>query len=45
MMKDRYLRPARKLPEIYLYREPIDLRKQANGLVLLIEQELGDALN
>jgi transposase len=29
------------MPEIYLYREPIDFRKQANGLAVLIEQELG----
>ena len=40
-MKPRYLRPSRKLPEIYLYRAPIDFRKQANGLAVLIEQELG----
>jgi len=42
-MKPRYLRPARSMPEIYLYREPIDFRKQANGLALLIEQELGQS--
>lgn len=29
------------LPEIYLYREPIDFRKQAQSLALLVEQELG----
>lgn len=40
-MRNRYLRPALSMPEIYLYREPIDFRKQANGLALLIEQELG----
>jgi transposase len=40
-MKTRYLRPAREMPEIYLYRAPIDFRKQANGLALLVEQELG----
>ncbi|MBC7182329.1 MAG: IS66 family insertion sequence element accessory protein TnpB [Marinobacter sp.] len=40
-MKPRYLRPSRSMPEIYLYREPIDFRKQANGLAVLIEQELG----
>jgi hypothetical protein len=27
------------MPEIYLYREPIDFRKQANGLAVLVEQE------
>lgn len=42
-MKPRYLRPSRSMPEIYLYREPIDFRKQANGLAVLIEQELGQS--
>jgi transposase len=40
-MPRRYLRPSLALPEIYLYRAPIDFRKQANGLALLVEQELG----
>jgi transposase len=40
-MRKHYLRPSLSLPEIYLYREPIDFRKQAQGLALLIEQELG----
>lgn len=40
-MRKRYLRPSHDLPEIYLYRTPIDFRKQANGLALLVEQELG----
>lgn len=40
-MKARYLRPALALPQIYLYRDPIDLRKQAHGLAVLVEQELG----
>ncbi|QSR33986.1 transposase [Marinobacterium iners] len=40
-MKPRYLRPSRSMPEIYLYCEPIDFRKQANGLAVLVEQELG----
>ncbi|AHK80075.1 transposase [Ectothiorhodospira haloalkaliphila] len=40
-MRKRYLRPSYDLPEIYLYRTPIDFRKQANGLALLVEQELG----
>jgi len=40
-MQPRYLRPAREMPEIFLYRAPIDFRKQANGLALLVEQELG----
>ena len=40
-MRRRYLRPSWDLPEIYLYRQPIDFRKQANGLALIVEQELG----
>lgn len=40
-MRHRYLRPARNMPEIYLYRAPVDFRKQANGLAWLVEQELG----
>lgn len=40
-MQARYLRPAKQMPEIYLYRAPVDFRKQANGLALLVEQELG----
>tara|TARA_Y100000741_G_scaffold354719_1_gene329342 strand:+ start:9983 stop:10351 length:369 start_codon:yes stop_codon:yes gene_type:complete len=40
-MKARYLRPALALPQIYLYRDPIDFRKQAHGLAVLVEQELG----
>lgn len=41
MRRNRYLRPALDLPEIYLYRAPVDFRKQANGLAALVEQELG----
>lgn len=40
-MAVRYLRPALDIPQIYLYRAPVDFRKQANGLAVLIEQELG----
>ena len=40
-MRNHYLRPARDMPDIYLYRAPVDFRKQANGLALLVEQELG----
>ena len=40
-MAARSLRPAHDMPEIYLYRAPIDFRKQANSLALLIEHELG----
>lgn len=40
-MRNRDLRPALAMPQIYLYRAPIDFRKQVNGLAALIEQELG----
>ncbi|EPF7428213.1 IS66 family insertion sequence element accessory protein TnpB [Klebsiella pneumoniae] len=40
-MTPRYLRPSRSMPEIYLYRQPIDFRKQANSLALLVEQAFG----
>ena len=31
-MRARYLRPALSMPEIYLYRAPVDFRMQAQGL-------------
>ena len=40
-MRPSYLRPALTLPQIYLYRAPIDFRKQVNGLAALVEQQLG----
>ncbi|WP_156294594.1 IS66 family insertion sequence element accessory protein TnpB [Serratia oryzae] len=40
-MHNRDLRPALAMPHIYLYRAPIDFRKQVNGLAALIERELG----
>ena len=39
-MKRRTLRPALDTPEIYLYQEPVDFRKQVNGLAAIIECEL-----
>lgn len=39
-MTQRYLRPSRDLPQIYLYRDPVDFRKQAHGLAVLVEQEV-----
>lgn len=42
-MRHRYLRPSLDLPEIYLYQQPVDFRKQANGLALIVEQELGQS--
>ena len=40
-MKTRYLRPSLEIPEIYLHRDPVDFRKQAHGLAVLVEQALG----
>lgn len=40
-MRLRYLRPSVEMPLIYLYRSPVDFRKQAQGLAVLVEQELG----
>ena len=37
----RYLRPANNMPRIFLYRDPVDFRKQCNGLAAIVEQELG----
>jgi IS66 Orf2 like protein. len=41
MKRVRYLRPSKDIPAVYLYRLPVDFRKQANGLAVLVEQELG----
>ena len=35
------LRPALTMTDIYLYREPVDFRKQSHGLAALVEGELG----
>ncbi|WP_419583170.1 IS66 family insertion sequence element accessory protein TnpB, partial [Thiolapillus sp.] len=35
------LRPHPRMPQIYLYREPVDFRKSFRGLAAIIEQELG----
>ena len=40
-MSPGYLRPALTMPRIYLYREPVDFRKQSNGLAAIVEGELG----
>ncbi len=40
MIRPRYLRPSLDIPQIYLYRAPVDFRKQVNGLAALVEQEL-----
>ena len=35
-----YFRPASNMPNIFLYREPVDFRKQSNGLAAIVEREL-----
>lgn len=37
----RYFRPSYDMPQIFLYREPIDFRKQSAGLAAIVERELG----
>ena len=34
------IRPARELTEIYICTEPVDFRKQINGLAALVQDEL-----
>ena len=41
-MTGRTLRPARSLPQVWLYRDPVDFRKSYRGLGAIVEQELGD---
>ncbi|MBL4680302.1 MAG: IS66 family insertion sequence element accessory protein TnpB [Pseudomonadales bacterium] len=38
---NRIMRPPDSLPEIYLYRDPIDFRKSYRGIGAIIELELG----
>ena len=37
----RPFRPAQAMPNIYLYRDPVDFRKSFRGLAAIVEQELG----
>lgn len=37
----RYFRPSHDMPNIFLYRDPVDFRKAANGLAAIVERELG----
>ena len=37
----RHFRPAQNLQPIYLYRDPVDFRKQCHGLAAIVERELG----
>lgn len=39
-LRTHHLRPALDTPEIYLYRDPVDFRKQMHGLAVIVEQEL-----
>ena len=39
-IRHHHLRPAPDTPEIYLYRDPVDFRKQMHGLAAIVEQEL-----
>lgn len=41
VMSPRYFRPAQDAPTIYLYRQPVDFRKAAQGLAAIVVQELG----
>ena len=36
-----HFRPSLTMPELFLYRDPIDFRKSIRGLAALVEQELG----
>jgi transposase len=40
-MKEYTLRPSNQLPEVYLYRQPVDFRRSYRGLAAIVEQELG----
>ena len=37
----RSLRPAESLPQVFLYRDPVDFRKSYRGLAAIVELELG----
>jgi len=40
-VKRRTLRPDAAIPELFLYRHPVDFRKSYRGLSAIVEQELG----
>ena len=40
-MRQRYLRPTVDIPQVFLYRDAVDFRKQSNGLAAIVELELG----
>ena len=35
------MRPASTLPQVFIYRQPVDFRKSFRGLVAIVENELG----
>ena len=37
----RHFRPSLDMPKIYLYREPVDFRKQSSGLAAIVESDIG----
>lgn len=38
------MRPARDLPKVFIYRDPVDFRKAHRGLAAIVELELGHNL-
>ena len=36
-----YFRPSIDMPALFLYRDPVDFRKQSAGLAAIVERELG----
>lgn len=38
---NRHFRPAPDMPNIFLYRDPVDFRKSFRGLAAIVEQEMG----
>ena len=40
----RYFRPTDQMPNIYLYRDPVDFRKSVQGLAAIVERELSHNL-
>jgi transposase len=40
-VRRRYLRPTVDIPQVFLYRDAVDFRKQSNGLAAIVELELG----
>jgi len=37
----RHFRPSFDMPKIYLYRDPVDFRKQSSGLAAIVESDIG----